>query len=93
MGLPEGVLLADIDAMNVFRTQNVYTQGTRPNEGAEAGRMFRRASKYKARRSRGVSQKVAGVFVKVNKCSVYKQRVQSRGAGQLAIAASFSGGG
>lgn len=41
MGLPEGVLLADIDAMNVFRTQNVYAQGTRPNEGAEAGRMFR----------------------------------------------------
>ena len=26
MGLPEGVLLADIDAMNVFRTQNVYAQ-------------------------------------------------------------------
>ena len=76
MGLPGGALLADID-----RAQNVYAQGTRPNEGAEAGRMFRRASKYKARRSRGVSQKAAGMFVKVNKCSVYNQRVQSRSTG------------
>ena len=71
MGLPGGALLADIDVMNVSRAQNVYAQGTRPNEGTEAGRMFRRASKYKARRSRGVLQKVAGVFVKVNKCGVY----------------------
>ena len=78
MGLPGGVLLADLDAMNVFRAQNVYAQRTRPNEGTEAGRMFRRASKYKARRSRGVSQKVAGVFVKVNKCGVYKQCTSSR---------------